>query len=183
MDDDLRQLLDKALDGIQYHMDGLAGGQLSVDDWQQGMSQDLLIYHTTAYMLGQETDELTPDEQRLLNRIVGEQVDYLNRFADVIDQADDFNEAWRSRAAMYVGALKTSYYRGAYADWDLPFQPGEDTDCYGNCLCSWTIADNGDGTATAEWVRNANDSCATCKEREAGNPYLVYEVGGSGDAE
>lgn len=173
MPDPLRALLAQALDSVRYQMDGLESGRLTVDDWQQGMAQDMLTYHIAAYLTGTgstSADALDDAARKTLASVVGAQVDYLNAFADAIDAADvdpDQFARWRAQAALYAGSTKQSYWRGA-AGVDLPCYPGGCEECYGNCRCSVEVRDDG-----VWWICSDDDrSCDACRERgQTWTPY------------
>ena len=146
---------------------------LTVDDWQQGMALDLLTYHVAAYMTGAgltDAADLDAATRTALTKVVGEQVDYLNVFADVIDAADSDPAQmtrWRAQAALYAGNTKQSYWRGA-AGMDLPTYPGGCPACYSNCRCTLDVRDDG-----VYWQCADDDrSCDACRQRgETWQPY------------
>src|SRR5512138_358001 len=108
---------------------------------------------------------LSRAERNDLKARVAEQIKYYDRFAE---QAGDMSDAAvASRAGMYAGAIKSTY--GAFRNPGLPFYPAEGTECLTNCHCSWQ--DNGDGSFT--WVLDAKESCPTCLDRAANNPYQI----------
>lgn len=174
MNKQLRKVLEQSLESIGFQMDGLESGRLSVDEWQVGMAQDLVAYHYAAYMTGagiKQADDVSDAAQVAIGEVLKEQVDYLNAFADAIDDADVDPEQfakWRARANLYSGALKTSYSMGATRLLDLPAHPGQGSECLVNCGCEWRIvevdAENGD--VDCYWERGKDDSCPTCMARE-----------------
>jgi len=167
----LDQLLPGIRDEIDHLMDGLEGGQLSVTEWHNQMVAVLGDYHTAAYLIGADIDTLTrADEQRIL-KAVADQVEHLNAFADVMDAESDFNEGWRSRAALYSGSIKGSYWAG-WAGEDLPCTPGSCAECFGLCRCTLERGDDG-----IYWIcADDHASCESCIER--GNTWTPYRGGG-----
>src|SRR5512138_1213724 len=88
---------------------------------------------------------LSRAERNDLKARVAEQIKYYDRFAE---QAGDMSEAAvASRAGMYAGAIKQTFYGARWGGWDIPdnLMPGNQT-CLSNCLCHISITDNGDGT-------------------------------------
>lgn len=150
---------------------GLQSGALSVDRWQEMQARSLLVFHTAAYMMGRDKRTLTSREQARIASVVGEQVTYLNRFADVIDSewdGGDLKAKWLARAQSYAGAVRASYWRGATLGYNLPAYPGDGSSiCLGNCGCGWRIVvlDEDNGDIDAYWQRGKDDSCETCVER------------------
>lgn len=185
----LAKLTQAALDSIEYQMDGLMSGKLSVTDWQIGMAQDLITYHYAAYLAGAgltRVDDISDGAKEAIGAVLKEQVDYLNGFADTLDDGiDDALEArYRARANLYAGALKTSYSIGATELLDVPAHPGQGSECMVNCGCRWRIVevDAAEGDFDCYWERAKDDSCATCIDREERwNPYRIRGFEGQDD--
>jgi hypothetical protein len=175
VDDTLRQLIAEMLDQTSVLMDGLAGGQLSTDAWQQAMARMLTEHHVASYLAGRDTRDLSPESRQVLSELVGDQLDYLNRFADDIDR-EGWQEKWRARGALYAGALKSTFSRAQTWAWPLPFYPTEGSECMVNCLCAWRIdvLDQENLDADAYWeLGRAEQHCTTCPSRAADNPYRI----------
>lgn len=166
MPPELRDLLDKFLKDIALESSAMAAGRKSVDEWQQVMGQNLLIYHMAAMMEGRGQDQLSPQAQALVNRLVGEQLDYLNGFADEVD-ATGWQDKYTARAALYAGALKGTYSRGATYGYDLPAHPTESSPCMVNCQCMWEMDEQDAEELNADfyWRLGASEHCSVCKER------------------
>ena len=150
----------------------LRGGSSSA--WLRAMQAALTRAHTAAYMAGQAErlgvsvsalKGLSRAERGDIKQQVAAQIDYLQGFAGALDGLSEAQIA--ARAALYAGAVRTTYSRARYPK--LPFYPGEGTECKGQCKCSWQ--DNGDGSYT--WVLGAAEHCATCQGRASGSPYRV----------
>lgn len=173
----LPRLLAHVLDGIDELSQGINSGLLSVDQWQREMAHLLYVGHTAAYMEGRDTRDLSPEARRRLGELIGDQVTYLNGFADDVD-TEGWREAFKARAALYAGALKHSYSVGRTFHWPLPFHPGDgSTPCLGNCLCrGWEvqIIDEEELDADAYWRTGASERhCTECPQRAAASPYRI----------
>lgn len=158
----------------------LRGG--SPAPWLSAMQKALTTAHTAAYLagLGERSvggkvrawlsklvglRALPKVEREALKQLVGAQLDYLRGFAGALGGLSDAQIA--ARAALYAGAVRTSYNRARYPK--MPFYPGEGSECKAQCKCAWQ--ENGDGSYT--WVLGAAEHCATCQSRAAGSPYRV----------
>lgn len=169
----LDAILDAALEGIGIQMDGLLS-ILSVNDWQAGMAQDLTAFHLAAYLTGRgytDVRQLTDSERRDLARHIGDQIDYLNGWADELEREGvnpEREKAYRARAALYAGNIRASYSRGQAKKYgvDLPAHPGDgSTDCLGACKCMWELVEV-PGGVDAYWRMGATEHhCGQCPER------------------
>ena len=170
-----------ALDALKGATGALLRGGSSAT-WLRAMQAALVKAHTAAYLagLGERSaggrvrvwlskligaQALPKAERETLKGLISAQLDYLRGFAGALDGLSEAQIA--ARAALYAGAVRTTYSRARYPK--LPFYPGEGTECKGQCKCSWQ--DNGDGSYT--WVLGASEHCATCQGRAGGSPYRV----------
>ena len=162
-----------ALDALKGATGALLRGGSSAA-WLRAMQAALVKAHTAAFMAGQAErlgvnvstlKGLSRAERDDIKQQVAAQLDYLRGFAGALDGLSEAQIA--ARAALYAGAVRTTYSRARYPK--LPFYPGEGTECKGQCKCSWQ--DNGDGSYT--WVLGASEHCATCQGRAGGSPYRV----------
>lgn len=142
--------------------------------FRAAMESALIKGHTAAYLAavaektGVGVDSglfkgLSKAERADIRQAVAAQLGYLAGF----DPATMSEAAARARAAMYAGSIGATYEKARAPG--LPFYPGEGTECLTNCRCHWD--DNGDGTYS--WILTAKESCPTCEERAAANPYEV----------
>lgn len=164
-------LIAEMQDDVTTIWQGLQGGQLSVDRWQETQARSLLVFHTAAYMMGRDKRTLTDRERTRLAEWVGDQVTYLNGFADTIDaewNGSTLPPKWLARARSYAGAVRASYWKGRTLGYSLPAYPGDgSSECLGNCGCAWSLSvlDEEEGNINAWWVRGKDDSCPTCIDR------------------
>jgi hypothetical protein len=175
MPDELRPIVAALLADIRDSSDELRRGRITADQWQADVARALVEHHAAAWMAGQGADTLSPKARVQLGRVVGEQVDYLNRFADQI-AAEGWREAFGARAAMYAGAVKESYWRGFGGGLPLPGYPTVGTRCLSNCGCTWEldVLDAEEDNVDAYWRRGKSDSCSTCIERERNwSPFRI----------
>jgi len=174
---DLERLLADLLGSIRDHNAARAADRIDTDRWQILVAKDLYAGHYAAYMLGRGTKDIGEPSRKLVTSIVAEQVDYLNAFANQIDK-DGWRDAFGARAAMYIGSIKQSYYRGKTFGIDMPFVPGDgSTPCLSNCRCHMTIdwLDEENLDADVYWKLGAEDHCGVCPERAAQSPYRFRE--------
>lgn len=168
MPDELRRLLDHILTDIGQQAAALAAGRITVDQWQQTMAQSLYVGHMAAMMEGRGQDQLSPQAQALVNRLVGEQLDYLNGFADEVD-ATGWQDKYEARALLYGGSIKGTYWRGKAYGYDLPAYPGDgQSECLGSCRCYLEIDElsQEDLDADVYWRMGAVERhCSTCPQR------------------
>ena len=164
--------LDNLLSIVQ---DAIAGAPLDAG-FGKAMEAALVKGHTAAYLAaaaeraGVKVDSglfkgLSKAERADIKAAVKEQLDYLKGF---IAAKEDMSEAAiKARAAMYAGSVRATYGRSRHPG--LPFYPTEGSECMTNCRCSW----QDDGGGSYSWVLDAKESCPTCLERAADNPYQV----------
>lgn len=153
----------------------MVGGRINPSTFQRLMGEALFEHHVAAYMLGDNVRELSQGAKDKLSEIIGEQIDYLDAFADTIER-DGWRDAMAARARLYAGSIKTSYSAGKTNLLPLPGYPAQGTQCVTNCKCEWEIR-----TINAQredydcyWRRAADDSCETCIGRERRwQPYRI----------
>lgn len=153
------------LDGLA---DGINAGLLSPVAWHNAVANALLRGHVAAYLEGRGADDLSDGARKLLGRLVGGQVEYLNKFLDQVEAEGWSDGRDRARLAMYARNLVASYERGKTFGLDLPAYPGDgSTQCLTNCKCSWRIvwldAENLD--ADAYWDMGTAEHCDDCARR------------------
>ena len=105
---------------------------------------------------------LSRAERNDLKARVAEQLKYYDKFAA---QAGDMSDAAvASRAGMYAGAVRGTYYGARYPG--LSQYPGDGNT---NCLtrCHWELTEEDDGI---HWNLNA-EGCEDCQAMAAGGPY------------
>ena len=151
-----------------------AGGSLKA--WQQAMEKVLTQAHTAAFItstaqrLGVPPDSPLISRSRLsraeradITKAVQNQLGYLRGFvADV--QAGQLSPAQiAARANLYGPSIRPFYYQQRWGDWQIPDQliPGNQA-CLGNCRCTISVADNGDGTGVLTRVLGGERHCSEC---------------------
>ena len=147
--------------------EGVNAGLLTPDEWQREMAELLIAGHIAAAEEGRGGKLSDVQMQEVLDQ-VGVQVDYLNRFADQIDQGG-WQPAMLARAQMYGAAMGASYEAGRTGDLPLPAYPKDgSTPCLTNCDCSWRIrwVDRAKGDADCIWrLGTVERHCDACKRR------------------
>ena len=155
---------------------GLNAGALTPDDWQREMAELLIAGHIAAAQDGLGRNDLPPSIREELSQIVGEQITYLNRFADQI-AADGWADRYLSRAQLYVKAMGASYEVGASDRIKLPAYPRDgSTQCLSNCKCRWRIVwvNREKGSADCYWELSQAEHCPDCTKRaRLWNPLRV----------
>lgn len=121
----LQRLLRRVTEGADELSDGINAGQLTPVEWHNEMVDVLRVGYTAAYLDGRGATDLTPGAEKLIGRMVGGQVDYLNRFLDEVER-DGWNDAtMRPRARMYAASVRQAYERGATFGLPLDQVPGD----------------------------------------------------------
>lgn len=156
------------LDEIDTLTDGLLGGQLSATDWHNGIARELFAHSLAEYAAASGRSEEDVLDQ--VKKIVGGQVDALNKFTDQIEagEYEDRADALKARGALYAEGLKQAYWGGKVDGSGIPCVPGACEQCYSNCRCSLEIKDDGIYWQCAEDDR----SCEGCLER--GNAWQPW---------
>jgi hypothetical protein len=166
----LRLLLARLLAEIAKATQALENGTTTVDAWRADMERRLTRYHRAALMAGLGATEMPPKGADYLKQYVGVQLDFLRNFAIEIAEGDTWKPAWNARAALYAGAVKGSYWRGAVKMLPVPATPGDGTSqCLGQCTCSlevvWIDAENGDADVYWKLGTPETHHCQTCPIR------------------
>jgi hypothetical protein len=68
-----------------------------------------------------------------------------------------------ARANLYGPSIRPFYYAMRWGDWQIPDRliPGNQA-CLGNCRCTISVADNGDGTGVLTRVLGGERHCTEC---------------------
>jgi hypothetical protein len=139
--------------------------------WARDFQQQLIDYHLASYFLGKSAAQLSPEAERILTRLIDQQLAYVKKFGGA---AGDLSDAmFLARSSLYAGALKATYYRAKYSDWVLPFVPTEKCECMVNCTCMIRVDDLGGGRGLMYWILGDNEHCPTCLNRKADSPFRV----------
>lgn len=149
-------------------MSQLEAGDIDASEWEGEMQSLQAKYAQAARIIGSGSDRpLSDSETEDVAGWLEEQYKYLKGFTAVISTAGDFNPAWKPRAQMYGSATVQQYWEGATEDLPLPAQPGQGTQCLGNCRCRWRIewVDRAKGSADCYWELGSAEHCQTCEIR------------------
>lgn len=172
----LERIMARILVGVDEVCDGINAGALTPVAWHNEVAQLLQVGHAAAWMQGAGRETMGPVARRQVRDVLAEQVGYLNRFLDTVE-ADGWDDArMRARAAMYVEAIKQSYWRGATLGYPLPGYPGDGgTECLSRCKCRWELVPAGAGDdVDAYWRYGDAEHCAGCQDRAAAwAPYRI----------
>lgn len=173
MDESLRRLIASFLERADVLMDGVLVGQITPAQWERAFGKLLVEHHLAAYFTGRNTQYLTPESDRVLGRLMQEQLDYLRGFAAAREGLSEAQQ--RARAALYGGALKATYSRARWWEWPLPFYPTVGTECQTNCRCRWEarIISEEELDADFYWRMGPVEHCSTCITRAMDNPYQI----------
>jgi len=142
--------------------------------WAEDFQQQLVDYHLAAYFLGKDESQLSKAAEKVLTKLIDQQLAYAKKFGDVAGSLSD--AAFLARSSLYGGALKATYSRAKWANWPLPFHPTERCECMANCQCHWAGAnlDQAKGNGDFTWkVGHDAIQCPTCQLRHENNPYLI----------
>ncbi len=152
----------------------------SVEHWEDAFAQALAEHHLAAYVAGAhiELSEMTPNDWKLLDTFLHNQLEYLQGFKQAYEAGQYANgpDGAIARAALYGEAAKAPYWMGVTRGLPLPAWPGDGTtQCRTNCQCSWEIDDfGGNGNADCYWRLHPAEHCQTCAVRaEDWNPLRV----------
>lgn len=154
-------MTDRLLDAIAPDLRAATKAYLTSHNaaaFERAMQRALAKAHTAAYIRG------TADRTGILVKArVSEQADFLRGF---VQAAPDLSEAQvAQRAALYLGAVRATYYGARFPG--LPSYPGDgQTACRTNCRCQLEERDGG-----VWWIMGSAEHCDDCRERAAGSPY------------
>ncbi len=95
----------------------LEDDEIDLDEWESEATRLLARYGAAAMLAGLDTDELTPEQERLVANQVREQLPYLDKFAQEMRDSDRaaWNDDWANRAALYAGSITPIYWEGVAA--------------------------------------------------------------------
>ena len=168
-------------DATQRYIDG--GTPAS---WERDMRAILTRGHTAAYLaglserLGIPLDKALISERRLskaeradIKEVVSAQLKYFDGFLDDVEGMSDAQIA--TRAQLYAGATRATYYESRWGDWELPFVPADGgTPCLGRCRCYADVEDMGKGVGRYNYHLGSSERhCDVCPSRASSSPYTV----------
>lgn len=159
----------------------------TVAQWERAMLDAITRGHAAAAIAGTaerlgvaagskllNERNLSRIERRDIHTAVRGQLPYLRNFAADV-QAGQLSDAQiAARAALYAGAIRTTYYRGRWATYDLrnvPIPADGGTQCISNCKCVAYVEDG-------QWIyeMTAAEHCQGCEERAARSPYPLIRA-------
>lgn len=172
-----------AIQSVREVTDQLLFGDLLVGDWFDRVSKILKAFHITAFLDGAgvgSVRDLDKTQREYLAESVGQQMDYLEGFADDIQQKryETSPAGLKARALLYPLGLKSSWWSGKTLGWPLPAMPGDGTtQCIVRCKCSWRPEGLNEKTKTGDWyweLGSTDESCQTCQVRaRTWNPIRI----------
>jgi hypothetical protein len=176
----LARLIDKLLEAVADLTAQLERGEITARAWQREMEKLLTRYHEAAFMLGQESPELSDGAMAIIVKDVAFQLGFLDGFAATIAGAAGWQAAWLPRAGLYAQAIKKPYWQGVGAKVGLPALPNYPGDggseCLGNCRCTIDVETLSEerGDYNVYWRLGAEKHCPTCPQRaKSWNPLKV----------
>lgn len=180
-DDRLAVIIDMASGELRGVTEALGTGQITVEEWIDQITEIIFIYHMAAWMTGSDNIDPTDEELATIADFLADEMAYLGGFRDALlaEPADiELPGKYRPRIDQYALAVRVAFFIGyAYGfGVNLPFQPGERTQCHRQCKCYWSIdeIDPVAGDYDATWHLGIADHCETCVARAFGcNPLEV----------
>ncbi len=151
------------------------GGSISV--WRRAMEVAIRRSQTASFIAGiaerlgvpiGAVKKPSKAERKDLDKRIDYQLKYLDKFAADLKAGNMTMAQAQARANLYAGPTRSTFYATRYPD--LPFQPGEGTECKANCKCEWV-----EKGGKYYWTLSAVEHCPTCVDRASNNPYEVDE--------
>jgi len=176
---EINRLIDAAEEEVVQLTEDLYAGEIQIDEWEEANTQALKDAHLAqAALAAGGFAFLTGDAQLAVSIALTRQLTFLSGFSrDIVDgltaglalnrirqygnasQQSYWNQ-WNQQAAEQVGRQFDHLI-------PLPRIPGDgSTICRGNCRCFLSHHDRG-----IDWIPTAAESCGTCLDMEAGNPW------------
>lgn len=169
------------------NIDRLANKQITIDEWQAAMEQEIANLHLTAQTIGVGgIDNLTQDDLNHVLAVSEDQTTYLRKWADDLrQQMKDGKEinftAMKPRARMYGQAADATLQSSTLSHVGVPELPSvprdNSTQCLSNCLCSWRIEKlDGEGNYDCFWILGQPETvhCENCPKRaQVWNPLQI----------
>lgn len=150
-----------------------------LETWQAEMHALLARYHLSAYMLGEGTPNLSPDDWEIIENYYQTQTQFLDAFVIEMFTAGVILAAWQARAVMYAGAITAPYWDANTKGLFLPAYPGDgSSECLSNDRCQLSVKtlNEQSGDYDVFWILDTSimDHCPTCRERSRSwSPLLV----------
>jgi hypothetical protein len=154
----------------------LADGRTTTRRFDRDFRRIITQAHTaallasTAERLNMKPDALMRNPRRLsraerndITAAVRRQERYFDGFMRDIQAGKLSPKQIEARARLYAGAIKPFYEALRWGEWDIPDRllPGNQ-ECLGNCKCSISVSDNGDGTGVLTRTMGDEPHCTQC---------------------
>ena len=156
----------------------LATREISVQQWEAAMRDELKAIHVAQYMLGRGgRNAMTAEDWGRVGHVLRDQYAYLRAFAEEIARGQLTEARAGARSEHYARSGTQSMERGRAAAYSgtlhLPAYPGDgSTACKGKCRCYWRISEQAD-VWVCRWTRTARESCDTCVSRASAWSALI----------
>lgn len=156
----------------------LADREMTVQDWERGVTQAIRGLHTAQYALGRGgLNAMTDADYTRADEMVEHQRGYLRAFAEDV-AAGNLSEAQiAARSKLYHAASTTAHEAGRASSWGVapPNLPGDgSTPCKSNCRCSIAYREKQE-TVELRWQLHSGESCSGCAGRAAAWTPLVID--------
>ena len=165
----LRWITDEFIDELRTLTERLHSFEITNADWEDEFQILLARYSQAGYMAGANSATPSTVALDMMTDFLDGQFSWLSDFRAEIQDEEEWQEGWTTRAESYALSIKVPYWNGEIKMLPLPAMPAQGTQCLNNCGCSWRIEtiDEGKGDYDCYWERSKDDSCQTCLEREA----------------
>ena len=153
--------------------------------WERAMERAIRTASQAAYITATaERLNIRPDsplisqarlsrtERQDIQRNINAQSAYLRGFVEAVKAGELSPAQIAARANLYAaGTIRTFYYQMRYGDWEIPDRllPGQQA-CMGNCRCTISIRDNGDGTGVLTRTLGGERHCKECPPLAGDHP-------------
>lgn len=160
----------------------LAGRQVTLQEWEAGMRQEIRLAMGGQYAFGRGgRGAMTPADWGHVGVLCKGQYGYLRGFAEEIGRGSLTAAQIEARAALYAGSSVQAHAQGIAAahGFKLPRHPGDgSTECMANCRCHLRIEEDTDRWRVY-WI--VDDGAAHCRDCPGiaidWNPLTIFKAG------
>lgn len=175
----LNEVRDVYLDSVTVLVDdlatNLANGTWTTAFFESELRRKLKNAYVAEYTLGKGgVERMTQADYGRLGSLLKKQYGYLRSYLDDVSSGRETKGTAANRARNFLGSARQAFSRGRSRgrDLDLPYHPGEGTECHGNCRCFWDI-DEDDEEFRCYWKITSSDGCSGCRQRASeSNPFV-----------